>query len=97
MSIKDEIEMSRNEFKPDWASPPGDTIIELLEEKGWTKYNLGISFGIKNNQVNDLLSGDTPISDYMAFLLANILGGTKQFWINREAQYRENLERLGKE
>jgi len=24
-------------FQPDWVSPPGDTIADLLEEKGWTQ------------------------------------------------------------
>ena len=28
-------------FSPDWASPPGDTIIDLMEEKDWTKGRVG--------------------------------------------------------
>ena len=24
-------------FAPDWASPPGDTIADLIEERGWTQ------------------------------------------------------------
>ena len=27
-------------FKPDWVSPPGDTIADLLEEKDWTQAQL---------------------------------------------------------
>ena len=24
-------------FAPDWVSPPGDTIADVLEERGWTQ------------------------------------------------------------
>jgi HTH-type transcriptional regulator/antitoxin HigA len=44
-------------FDPDWVSPPGDTILDLLEEKGWTQAELATRTGFTRKHVNELASG----------------------------------------
>jgi plasmid maintenance system antidote protein VapI len=89
--------MSENEFRPNWASPPGDTILNLLDDKNITPSELAAYLQISFRETRDLLDGTFKITDKIAEKLAEFLGGSKQFWVNREAQYRETLERLKNE
>jgi HTH-type transcriptional regulator/antitoxin HigA len=34
-----------NSFQPDWASSPGETILDLLEELNWTETRLADALG----------------------------------------------------
>lgn len=81
-------------FQPDWASPPGDTIIDLLQERGWNQIELSKRLGFSTKQLNRLIKGEVPISDEAALRLERVLGSTANFWLNREARYREHLARL---
>jgi HTH-type transcriptional regulator/antitoxin HigA len=40
-----------------------------------------------------LLKGKAPISEETALRLEQVLGSTARFWLNLEAQYREQGER----
>lgn len=78
-------------FSPDWVSPPGDTIADLLEEYGWTQVELGERLGYDIGFVNQLVNGDIPIDEGIALKLEQVLGSTKAFWLRREAEYRAAL------
>lgn len=84
-------------FRPNWASPPGETILDILEER---KLSVGL-FAKELNQsqkfINGLLQGCESITLEVAEKLEAILGGTSDFWLAREHQYREDLERVTKE
>jgi len=80
-------------FTPDWISPPGETVEDLLEERCWTQVELAERTGLSPKHINDLVRGRTAISADMASRLDKVLGGTAQFWLTREAQYRAALER----
>ena len=76
------------DFRPDWVSPPGDTIADLLEEKDWTQRELAQRMGVSKKHVNDLVRGKKSLSPNIAVLLATVLGGNEAFWLEREAKYR---------
>jgi HTH-type transcriptional regulator / antitoxin HigA len=78
-------------FRPDWASPPGDTIADLLEERGWSKQELAQHLGYTVKHVNELIKGKAPITEDAALRLERVLGSTARFWLTREAQYRAQL------
>lgn len=84
-------------FDPDWVSPPGDTILDLLEEKGWTQAELAIRTGFTRKHVNEIVSGKATLSPETALKLESTIGGSAQFWLTREAQYRERLARCDAE
>ena len=84
----------QEEFNPDWASPPGDTIADTINERGWTQVQLANRLGISKKHLNRLIQGKVALTDEMAFRLATVLGSTEQFWLRREAQYRQQLARL---
>jgi HTH-type transcriptional regulator/antitoxin HigA len=78
-------------FNPDWVSPPGDTIQDLLEEKGWTQAEFSRRLGYTEKHVSLLINGKVPLTEEGAVRLQNVLGGSLGFWLAREAQYREHL------
>ena len=81
-------------FEPDWASPPGDTILDLLEEFGWTQEEFARRICYSLEHTNRLISGDAPITEDAALRLSSVLGSNEEFWLKREAQYRDDLARL---
>jgi len=81
----------QHEFDPDWRSPPGDTILDLICERGISRFKLGRLLNISDDNVLNLLKGDFLIDNDMASRLSETLGSTVQFWENREKQYREAI------
>lgn len=81
-------------FTPDWISPPGDTILDLLGERDWSQADFSVRMGYTTKHISQIITGKAPITLETALKLERVLGGTARFWLNREAQYRENLIRL---
>lgn len=81
-------------FSPDWVSPPGDTILDLLEERGWKQTELATRTGYTTKHISLLVNGKAPITDETAIKLERVIGGTARFWLTREAQYRESQVRI---
>ena len=79
-------------FAPDWCSPPGDTIKDALACHGLSSAGLGATLGLSTSSIVLLLSGDLAIDAGLADGLAGALGGSRQFWLRREACYRHRLE-----
>ena len=78
-------------FAPDWVSPPGDTILDLLEERSWTQQHLADRLGYSLKHVNQLIKAKVPLTEDAAIRLQNVLGASVGFWLTREAQYRERV------
>ncbi|MYH34124.1 MAG: helix-turn-helix domain-containing protein [Gammaproteobacteria bacterium] len=81
------------QFEPKWVSPPGDTILDLLEERGWPKTEFAERTGYTTKHVSLLISGKASITEDSALRLERALGGTASFWLSREAEYREVIAR----
>jgi HTH-type transcriptional regulator / antitoxin HigA len=87
---------SSKNFQPDWNSSPGDTISDILYEK---KIELDMFASRIKYPVQDvikLLGGDLPISFDLAERLEYVLGGSQEFWIKRELNYRTHAIRIKK-
>lgn len=78
-------------FQPDWLSPPGDTIADVIEERGWDQKALALRLGYTPKHISQLINGKAPITDETAVRLENVLGSSARFWMNREANYRAAL------
>ncbi len=72
-------------------SPPGDTLQEILDERGMKQIELAERMGRPREKVNDIIKGREPITVATAFQLEKVLGTPAMFWLNREAQYRKEL------
>lgn len=80
-------------FAPNWVSPPGDTIADLLEENGWERAELAKRTHFTRKHVNELIQGRATISADAAARLSTVLGSTVEFWLTREAHYRAALQK----
>ena len=77
-------------FEPKWPSPsPGDTILDILEEKNWTQAEFADRAGCTIKHVSQLILGKAVITEDTALRLERVLGGSAEFWLSREARYRE--------
>jgi HTH-type transcriptional regulator / antitoxin HigA len=80
-------------FKPNWLSPPGDTIQDALDEVGISRSELARRIGLATEQVNELIQGETRLTPDIAVSLELILGEPARFWLQREANYQQRLAR----
>lgn len=87
---------SSDEFQPDWASPPGDTIRECLEERAITIHTFARKLKEPMGVVVGLLDGTHAITPELAQKLERVFGAGRQFWINRQANYDKAVKRLGR-
>ena len=85
------VESMTKPFSPDWISPPGDTIADLLEEQNWAQAEFAERLGTSRKFVSQLVSGKVSLSEPIAIKLERVLGSTVRFWLNREAGYRAAL------
>ena len=76
-------------FQPDWVSPPGETIADLLEEIGWSQVEFAQRCGYTTKHVSHLINGKASLTEDTALKLERVLGSNARFWMTREAQYRE--------
>lgn len=82
----------KNSFQPSWVSSPGETILDILEERGWSKKEFSKQIGVAPKNVNKLLRGEVKLTAQLATSLSQVLGSTPEFWLNREALYRMSLD-----
>lgn len=73
----------------DWVSPPGETILDIVESHGLGIPTLKKKLGYRAKRIDGLISGKLPITNKVAHRLASVLGGNARFWMAREAKYRE--------
>lgn len=77
-----------DDFAPNWASAPGETIHDILIDKFADDLGKSVDF------VERLLTGDEIIDEQIANKLEICFGINSKFWLRREEQYRKSLKRL---
>ena len=82
-----------SKFRPDWFSPPSDSIRYLMRRRTIPAYDLALHFRGGADTLRGLLEGTTPIDSEIAGTLANALGGTEYFWRTRQLNFEKALHR----
>jgi HTH-type transcriptional regulator / antitoxin HigA len=85
--------VATTEYQPDYVSPPGTTLRELLEERGLPQRQLAARCGLSPKHINHVISGKAGLSADMALALEKTLGVPARFWLAREARYQEYVAR----
>ena len=85
---------SIHEFQPDWVSAPGDTILDILKERGLSVAEFAQQIGHSVDQATELLQGRTTITIAIARSLERLFGASVAFWMSRDFQYRQDATRL---
>lgn len=81
----------QNQYNPDYVSPPGDTLLEVLEERGMTQAELAERTGRPKKTINEIINGKTAITPETALQLELVFNISASFWNNHERRYREFL------
>ena len=83
-----------NIYNPDYVSPPGATLNELLQDKGISQAELAEKTGRPKKTINEIIKGKAAITPETAIQFERVLGTPAHFWITRESDYREWLAKM---
>ncbi|KQY90951.1 hypothetical protein ASD24_24450 [Paenibacillus sp. Root52] len=86
----------KNEYLAPIAIPIGDTVIELMVDKGIDMDALSRETGISCECLVPFFMGEEAVTQDFAERLANVFSPPADFWIRLDTKYRETLERLSK-
>ena len=82
-----------NMYNPDVVSRPGETLEEVLDDRGMTQAELAERMGRPKKTINEIIQGKAAITADTALQLEYVLDVPASFWLQREQQYREALAR----
>lgn len=88
------VEPLRNEYRPSEVSAPGETLREVLSERGMSQAELSARMGRPKKTISEIINGKAGITPDTALQLELVLGVPASFWNAREAHYREYLARV---
>lgn len=94
-------EVTKNQYAPDSVSPPGETLLEVLESRRMSQAELADRTGRPTKTINEIIKGKAAITPETALQFELVLGIPATFWNSRERNYREflakakEIERLG--
>jgi len=81
-----------SDFCPNWKSPPGDTIIEMLDERELSVEAFSQLINETTSFASRLVAGTEPITHELAMKLSNVLGASTDFWLARDYDFRDATE-----
>ena len=86
--------MRSTEFQPNWASAPGETILDVLRERKLSADKFTQQMELTAADMENLFNGTSAITISIARKLERVLGASVEFWMSRDFQYREDVARL---
>lgn len=84
----------QNEYRPDYVSSPGETLLETLETVGISQAELAKRMSGPIKTINEIIQKKAAITAETALQLEQVLHIPAAFWLKREQHYRESLARL---
>jgi addiction module HigA family antidote len=83
---------TENTYAPDFVSPPGETLAEILKKRKITRTEFASRMKLPKKTINQLIKGKAEITVRTAYKIELALGvPSARFWIERERLYRESL------
>jgi addiction module HigA family antidote len=89
--------MRAHTFSPDYAVPPGETLIEVLDEQGMSQAELARRTDFSAKHINQIAKGLVPISTETALRLERATGVPARLWINLESRFQEHRARINED
>ncbi len=81
-------------YRPDYAVPPGETLLEVLESFGMTQAELAIRTGRPSKTINEIVKGKAEIMAETALQFERVLSVPASVWLGLERNYQERLARI---
>jgi HTH-type transcriptional regulator/antitoxin HigA len=91
------IKRIANEYVPTDVSAPGETLSEILSERGISQADLADRMGRPKKTINEIMNGKAAITPQTALELELVLRIPAEFWIARERDYRTYRARQDQE
>ena len=85
---------SCDEFRPDWVSAPGDTILDILRQRHLSEGEFAGMMGLSTEDTDHLLRGRSSVTMMVARKLVEVVGASVEFWMHRDFLYRQDIERV---
>lgn len=85
---------TREKIYSDQATPPGESLAELLEVLGISQRELAGRTGRPEQVISEIIHGKKAITAETALQLEKVLGTPSSFWVNLESRYQETLARI---
>lgn len=79
------------ECEPNFVIPPGETLLETIEEKGIKQSELAKRTGRPLKTINEIIKGKSSITYETALQFEKVLGIPASFWMNLENNYKQAL------
>ena len=79
--------VERGEWRPDWATHPGEHLWEMLGVRGWSEEDLARSTGLSLEFIRGVIAGATPVNQETALHLEQVLDLKASVWINLQANW----------
>lgn len=80
-----------NEYFPDYVTPPGETLFDILSEMGMSITELSQKMGVPETIIDQIIFGKATITPALALQLQIVLKVSSSFWNNREYHYQQSL------
>ncbi len=84
---------AQNQYTPDYVAPPGETLLEMLEERNMTQAELAERMGRPRKTINEIINGKAAITPDTAIQLERVFGVPTRFWSQLEQNYQDFLAR----
>ena len=77
-----------NEYRPDYAVPPGLVLEERLEAHGVSQAEFARRCGRSAKLISEVIAGKSPIEPETAVQFERVLGVDANIWLGMENDYR---------
>ncbi|WP_438351556.1 ImmA/IrrE family metallo-endopeptidase [Paenibacillus sp. FA6] len=81
-------------YEPNYAVPPGETLLDTLEELNMSQAELARRMNRPVKTINEIIKAKTEITPTTSLELERATGVPASLWNNLERNYRDNLARI---
>ena len=83
--------VKKTDMSHDLIIHPGETIADILEERGISQAELASKIGVSVVYMSNVIAGKKDVSSKLAMGLEYALGVPKSFWLNVQSNYETEL------
>ncbi len=82
-----------NQYRPDYAVPPGWVLEERLEVQGISHAEFARRCGRSAKLISEIIAGKAPLEPETALQFEKVLGVDASIWLGIEADYQRHRAR----
>ena len=87
------MDSSTNQFRPDYAVPPGSILQEHLDVQGISQAEFARRCGLPQQLISEIIAGKAAVNAQTAHLFERELGPAADIWLGIETDYRLHQQR----